>query len=207
METSIFLKGLLLGFVIAAPTGPIGILCARRVLTHGRRAAFASGMGAATADVIYGFIAAFGLTFISHLLDRVSVLAPAGRRNPPLFSSASGPFCFSQPQNGTIRKTGQTVCRAVHLHVLPHPDQSHDHSFPWRGICGIRAGRSTREHFSAGILVLGVFLGSALWWLFLIGAYSLVKRFINEKQVNWINKIAGIVIGATGVIALLTILT
>ena len=62
------MKGLLLGFIIAAPTGPIGILCARRVLTHGRRAAFASGMGAAAADVIYGFIAAFGLTFISHLL-------------------------------------------------------------------------------------------------------------------------------------------
>src|SRR5512135_1924550 len=68
MDTIIFLKGLILGFVIAAPVGPIGILCARRTLTHGRRAGFFSGMGAATADALYGFIAAFGLTFIADFL-------------------------------------------------------------------------------------------------------------------------------------------
>ena len=68
METVFFLKGLIIGFVIAAPVGPIGVLCARRTLMHGRRAGFYSGMGAATADAIYGFIAAFGLTFISAFL-------------------------------------------------------------------------------------------------------------------------------------------
>ena len=58
METAFFLKGLIIGFVIAAPVGPIGVLCARRTLIYGRRAGFFSGMGAATADVIYGFVAA-----------------------------------------------------------------------------------------------------------------------------------------------------
>jgi threonine/homoserine/homoserine lactone efflux protein len=63
-----FLKGLVLGFSIAAPVGPIGILCIRRTLQFGRLSGFFSGLGAATADCIYGIIAAFGLTLISNLL-------------------------------------------------------------------------------------------------------------------------------------------
>jgi len=63
-----FLKGFVLGFSIAAPVGPIGVLCIRRTLAEGRAAGFASGLGAATADAIYGSIAAFGLTVISNFL-------------------------------------------------------------------------------------------------------------------------------------------
>ena len=60
-----FLKGIILGFSIAAPVGPIGILCIRRTLNYGRWSGFFSGLGAATADALYGAIAAFGLTAIS----------------------------------------------------------------------------------------------------------------------------------------------
>ncbi|MBM3192601.1 MAG: LysE family translocator, partial [Chlamydiae bacterium] len=63
-----FLKGLVLGFSIAAPVGPIGVLCIRRALQFGRLSGFFSGLGAAAADGVYGIIAAFGLTFISHFL-------------------------------------------------------------------------------------------------------------------------------------------
>ena len=63
-----FLKGLILGFSIAAPVGPIGILCIRRTLQYGRFSGFFSGLGAATADAIYAVIAAFGLTFVSNFL-------------------------------------------------------------------------------------------------------------------------------------------
>src|SRR3989338_6057086 len=68
MELNFFLKGIVLGFAIAAPVGPIGILCIRRTLQFGRFSGLFSGLGAATADVIYAVIAAFGLTFISNLL-------------------------------------------------------------------------------------------------------------------------------------------
>src|SRR5512139_1350437 len=63
-----FFKGLLIGFAIAAPVGPIGVLCIRRTLAYGRRSGLASGLGAATADALYGCVAAFGLTVISHFL-------------------------------------------------------------------------------------------------------------------------------------------
>ncbi len=61
----IFLRGMLIGLAIAAPVGPIGILCIRRTLAYGRLSGLLSGLGAATADAIYGCIAAFGLTLIS----------------------------------------------------------------------------------------------------------------------------------------------
>ena len=68
MDFSLFFKGLLLGFSIAAPVGPIGVLCIRRTLAEGRSAGLATGLGAASADAIYGSIAAFGLTAVSGFL-------------------------------------------------------------------------------------------------------------------------------------------
>ncbi len=68
MSTPLFLQGLIIGFSIAAPVGPIGILCIRRTLAEGRASGFFSGMGAATADAFYGCVAGFGLTVISAFL-------------------------------------------------------------------------------------------------------------------------------------------
>ena len=68
MDVIFLLKGLIIGFSIAAPVGPIGVLCIRRTLTEGRSVGLVSGLGAATADAIYGSIAGFGLTFISSIL-------------------------------------------------------------------------------------------------------------------------------------------
>src|SRR5512133_448069 len=68
MDSSLLLKGLIIGFSIAAPVGQIGVLCIRRTLVDGRAAGFVSGLGAASADAIYGAIAGFGLTVVSSFL-------------------------------------------------------------------------------------------------------------------------------------------
>src|SRR3712207_2953311 len=64
----LFLEGIIIGLAIAAPVGPIGVLCIRRTLADGRTSGFVSGLGAATADAVYGAIAAFGLTLITDFL-------------------------------------------------------------------------------------------------------------------------------------------
>ena len=69
MDAGIFLKGFAIGFSIAAPVGPIGVLCIRRSLSDGRAVGLATGLGAATADAVYGAVAAFGLTAISAALQ------------------------------------------------------------------------------------------------------------------------------------------
>ncbi len=68
MDTSLFLRGLVIGFSIAAPVGPIGVLCIRRTLAYGRAAGLVSGLGAASANSVYGAVAAFGLSFIAGFL-------------------------------------------------------------------------------------------------------------------------------------------
>jgi threonine/homoserine/homoserine lactone efflux protein len=68
MDFSFLLKGVLLGFSIAAPVGPIGVLCIRRTISNGRASGLVSGLGAATADALYGCIAGFGLTLITSLM-------------------------------------------------------------------------------------------------------------------------------------------
>jgi len=73
MDTDFFFRGLIIGFSIAAPVGPVGVLCIRRTLAKGRASGLVSGLGAATADAIYGFVAGFGLTFVSNLLIRQQV--------------------------------------------------------------------------------------------------------------------------------------
>src|SRR5947208_8311830 len=68
MLVALLLKGVLVGIIIAVPAGPVGVLCIRRTIFHGQMAGFLSGLGAATADAVFGIIAAFGLTVISDLL-------------------------------------------------------------------------------------------------------------------------------------------
>jgi threonine/homoserine/homoserine lactone efflux protein len=68
LDFSFLISGIIIGFSIAAPVGPIGVLCIRRTLAEGRLHGLVSGLGAATADAVYGCIAAFGLTFISDVL-------------------------------------------------------------------------------------------------------------------------------------------
>lgn len=68
MENNFFVKGIVLGFSIAAPVGPIGVLCIRKTLQFGRLSGLFSGLGAAFADTVYGIVTAFGLTFISSFL-------------------------------------------------------------------------------------------------------------------------------------------
>jgi len=68
MEFPFFLKGIFIGFAMAVPVGPIGILCIRKTLTEGRLRGLIIGLGAATADLLYGSVAAFGLTIISDTL-------------------------------------------------------------------------------------------------------------------------------------------
>jgi threonine/homoserine/homoserine lactone efflux protein len=65
---STFLSAVGLGFSVAAPVGPIGVLCIRRTLADGRTVGLACGLGAATADAFYGLVAGLGLTAVSTAL-------------------------------------------------------------------------------------------------------------------------------------------
>jgi threonine/homoserine/homoserine lactone efflux protein len=203
----IFIKGLVIGFVIAAPVGPIGILCARRTLTHGRRAGFLSGMGATTADVLYGFIAAFGLTFISGIaqnhqfwprLAGGAILCFLGIKTFMEKPERKGFFSLvrgKKPHAGMYTSTFfLTLTNPMTIFSLAAV-------FAGFGIAG--TGGSI---LSAAVLILGVFLGSVLWWLFLVGVFSVFKRRFKRHELQWINRIAGLIITGFGAFALASLI-
>jgi threonine/homoserine/homoserine lactone efflux protein len=204
MDTIILLKGLILGFVIAAPVGPIGVLCARRTLTHGRRAGFFSGMGAATADAIYGFIAAFGLTFVSNFLVGHQFWLRLIGGTLLCFLGAktliSVPREDSELPQSARKYAGMYTSTFLLTLTNPMTIFSFAAVFAGFGLAGTKGSVT-----SAGILILGVFLGSAIWWLLLVSIFSLFKKRFEHHELQWVNRIAGLIIAGSGILALLSL--
>lgn len=198
MDWTIPLRGLLLGFSIAAPVGPIGVLCIRRTLAHGRPSGLVSGLGAATADGIYGSIAAFGLTFISTLLvDQQMWLRLLGGT----FLCYLGIRTFLAKPATSAASEGKGLAGAylsTFLLTITNPLTIVSFAAVFAGL-GVSAGG---DYVSAALLVLGVFIGSALWWFLLSGGVSLFRSRIDPVALRWMNRISGTVITGLGVLAL-----
>lgn len=201
MEISFYLKGLIIGFSIAAPVGPIGVLCIRRTLAEGRSSGLASGLGAASADACYGCIAGFGLTIVSgFLIGQQFWLRGIGG----IFLCYLGIKTFlSRPAQQAAPASGNGligVYASTFFLTLTNP-------MTILSFVGIFAGlgvASTHGNLlSAGILVLGVFSGSALWWLLLSSGVAAFRKKLNSSGLWWINRISGIIITVFGLVALL----
>jgi len=205
MDSAVFLRGLAIGFGIAAPVGPIGILCIRRTLADGRAIGFAAGLGAATADALYGAVAAFGLTLVSTALvgQRVwlqaigglflcylgirtwmaapATAAAATRRGPGLVTAWATTFALTVTNPTTILSFAAIFA-------------------------GLGLGSGAGGYGSASVMVLGVFLGSAFWWLLLSTGVGLLRSSISPTHLRWVNRVAAAIIAAFGVGALVSLL-
>ena len=203
---ALFIKGLIIGFSIAAPVGPIGILCIRRTLNDGRLSGFLSGMGAATADAVFGSIAAFGLTFLtSFLVEQQNWLRLLGG----IFLIYLGIKTFlAEPpeQNGENRAPKGGLLQAyasTFFLTLTNPMTVISFAVIF---AGLGLAQNSGGYDSAGLLVLGVFSGSALWWLLLSAGFGLLIKKINYQTLIWINRFSGAVIAAFGIFALISLL-
>jgi len=202
MDVGFFVKGLIIGFSIAAPVGPIGVLCIRRTLAEGRASGLISGFGAATADAIYGCVAGFGLTLISSFLIRQKMwLGIVGG----LFLCYLGIRTLrARPAEYTASSRGAGPIAAyasTFFLTLTNPMTILSFAAIFAGL-GI--GSTTGDYDSAGVLVLGVFMGSALWWLFLSIGVSMIRSAFNPRGLRWVNRVSGVIITGFGVFALLS---
>jgi threonine/homoserine/homoserine lactone efflux protein len=202
-DLALLLRGLAIGLSIAAPVGPIGVLCIRRTLAGGRLSGLASGLGAATADAIYGSIAGFGLTFVSSFLIQQQLwLRLAGG----LFLCYLGARTFvARPaqQPAAIRSRSLLGDYASTLGLtLTNPVTI----LAFAAIfAGLGLGQTGGRLGAAGLLVLGIFLGSAMWWLTLSTGVGLLRGRITASLLHWINRLAGLVIAGFGLAALLSL--
>ncbi len=204
MDISFWLRGIVLGFSIAAPVGPMAVLCIRRTLANGRVAGLITGLGVATADTIYGFIAAFGLTFIANFLigQQLWIRLIGG-----------GFLCYlglktllSEPAERSA-STVSTGLVGAYLSALlltltnPATILSFVALF-----AGLGVGSTSGDYGAAALIVLGVFTGSALWWLILSGGVGLFRAKFDRTAMRWVNRLSGLVIIMLGLLNLVSLI-
>ena len=192
----------MIGLSIAAPVGPIALLCIRRSLADGRLFGFVSGLGAATADAFYGAVAGFGLTFLSEaLLGNKTWLRILGG----LYLCYLGTRIFlakAKERSIDVAPSGLIAAYAsTFLLTLTNPVTILAFLAVFAGL-GITAGG---DPGSAGALVAGVFLGSATWWLVLTLGIGTLRTRITPAVLIWVNRLAGAVIAGFGVFAIYTL--
>ncbi len=197
---SFFLRGLVIGFSLAAPVGPIGLLCIRRSLADGRLVGLVTGLGAATADATYGAIAAFGLTAVSGFLVAQKLwLGVCGGA----FLCYLGVRTFVSPPTDRAAEAGSDGLLPAYgsTFVLTLTNPITILSFI-PVFAGLGVGLSN-SYASASAVVGGVFTGSVLWWLILSNGVALFRSRIAAGWMRVINHVSGAVIFAFGFYAIL----
>lgn len=204
MDLSFFLRGLFIGFSIAAVVGPIGMLCIQRSLERGFVVGLATGLGAATADGLYGGVAAFGLTVIStFLVGQQHWIRLVGG----LFLLYLGVKAIvTRPAEQSAHAGGNSLLglyASTLLLTLTNPLTILSFATVFAGL-GLGVGR--HDEWTAALTTLSVFSGSACWWLLLSGGVGLLRERLNKRWLTWINRLAGIALLIFGMIALLSVL-
>jgi threonine/homoserine/homoserine lactone efflux protein len=190
---TLFLKGLAFGFVLAATVGPMWVWCFRRTLSAGALAGFVSGMGIAVADALYGAVAAFGLSAISSfLLAHQSWFALGG--GAFLLWLGAKTLLARPARLDADADAGRRGLTAGFLSTLAltlaNPPTILAFIAIFSGI-GLAAHPSTA---AAALVVLGVFLGSAAWWLVLAVAAGALHGRLGPRLLRAINLVSGLTI-------------
>lgn len=190
---ALFVSAFIIGISIAAPVGPIGVLVIRRSLAEGRLIGFVSGMGAATADAFYGFIAAFGLSAISSLL--VSLSLPLRIIGAVFLAWLGIKTLLSRPSEKAAEAKDSTSLLSAFLSILVLTITNPMTIIAFLGIfAGVGLEAVTGNSLAASIMVLGVFVGSAAWWLLLSTGVSFFRERVTADVMLWINRISGLII-------------
>jgi len=196
MLIGFLLKGMLVGVVIAVPVGPVGILCIRRTILDGRLPGLFSGLGAASADSVFGIIAGFGLTFISDLLlsyqDWLRIGAAGFLLYVGIVALLSDPTARARSGRDPEGLFGDFASTFVLTITNPVTILSFIAIF---GAIGFTGDEATLLH--ATVLVAGVWLGSFCWWIGLIAGAGVLRMTFQRQHLVWINRgSGGILVGA-----------
>jgi threonine/homoserine/homoserine lactone efflux protein len=201
MQLGLFLKGLLIGFVVAVPIGPMGLLCVSRALSGGPVYGLVSGLGVATSDAVWAGTAALGLTMVSGFLSSQQVwlrliggvfLCYLGIKT---FLTRAGIQNVSGAATGLPGAYGSTF-------LLTFSNPATILSF-----VAIYAGwgvESLSGHYvSAAVLTAGVFVGSASWWILLSGSLLAFRKSFAYSGLQWVERISGAIIAGLGLFIIL----
>ncbi len=194
MDILFIIKGLSIGIAVSAPLGPIAVLCIQRTMNKGFMSGLVSGLGAATADIIYAIIAGFGITLIKDFLinNQMPIRIIGG-----LFLIFMGARIFFSNPAKQIRKLRTKGNRyftdfvTSFLLTISNPITVLAFGALFAGFGTITENTIT---FNITILITSVFVGAIFWWISLIGIISIFRRKIRLRNLLWINRITGVLI-------------
>jgi threonine/homoserine/homoserine lactone efflux protein len=200
----LFLKGMVIGFLISLPVGPMAVLCIHRTLNEGRIHGMVSGLGAATADAAYGFLAASGLSFTSNFLIKEQLW----------FRLLGGIFlCYMGGRllrSRVIQKAVSEDNASYFNNYVSALFLTLSNPSTFIALAAVFASlgitQTRMHHTSAGLLISGVFIGSGLWWFILNIAASVFLKKLDYIKLAWLNRISGIVIAGFGILVLVSLI-
>ena len=189
------LKGVAVGIVIALPVGPVGVLCVRRTLFEGPSFGFISGLGAATADTIFGVIAGFGLTIVRDFMLRFQ----------NWFGAAGGVFLVYVGIRALLRRGDEEpepvegeALFAAYVSTFALTITNPITILAFAAIFAKVGVSAQGGYLDTGALVAGVFCGSLLWWLALSFGIAGLRRLVGTVRLVWLNRISGAILTVSG---------
>jgi threonine/homoserine/homoserine lactone efflux protein len=203
MDTSLYVRGLALGFAVAFALGPVGLLVIRRTINHGWATGFVSGLGVATADGIYASVAAFGLTALTGVLvglDRVlglvggAVLIAMAVRGFRTTLTAGPADAAADPAGSARRATALGAYGSMVGLTLTNPTTILSFTALFASL-----GAGTNGPGGATLISAGVASGSVAWWLLLTTLVAGLRARLTPAIVRGLNVAASCVIGGFGV--------
>ena len=183
------------GIAIAAPVGPINVLCASRTLAKGRQSGLISGLGAATADALYGSIAGFSITLVIDFLMREEFWI---RVIGGILLVGIGCVYFRKPPQAIKGRKeeegGHSDFISALLLTLTNPTTV----LSFLAVLTALGMGGHRAWWLTFLLVGGIFCGSMLWWVILVTLVNWLRDRFDENSLRWMNRIAGLTIGGFG---------
>ena len=200
MDVSLLFIGMAIGLAVTAPLGPVNILVIRSAIRRGFMVAFLVGLGAVAADVLYATAAAYGVSWVSHLIEAYArplmiigglLLVVTGvwlaRKRIDLAVVEADEPQAAKAIGRMLAAFGLTISNPGEL-------------FGFLAIFGTMSG-VLRLHENAArppVVIVGVAIGGILWWLFLSFVVSRLKTRISERALARISRWTGVLIAAFG---------
>ncbi len=199
LHLELLIRGAVAGLAISAPVGPVNVLCIRRTLAKGRMAGVISGLGAATADTLFGAIAGYSISFIIALLLREEfwIRLIGGI----LLIGIGCSYYFKQPKPLAEARKEPVGSAYVSAFLLCLTNPTVILSF-LAVLAGLGMG-GLRQRSLTLLVIFGIFCGAMLWWTVLALVVGQLRHRITDRAMAWINRIAGIAIGGFGVVTLI----
>ena len=194
----LLIRGTICGLIIAAPVGPVNVLCAQRTIEKGWRSGVLSGLGSAIADTIYGAIAGFSVSFVIAFLIREQfwIRSVGGF----LLIGIGVLYYFRKPKSlkEQTQESGHSDWVTTFLLTLTNPTTV----LSFMAVQAVLGLAQRREWYLTLLVVAGIFCGSMLWWIILGAIINRLRNRFNDRAVLWMNRVGGIAIGLFGVITL-----